>query len=333
MESLKKEWLLRLPLIANKKLVSIYFGGGTPFLLGPARIEEILSWINPSKEIEITLEANPENISYSAMVSFRQAGINRVSIGVQALDDSLLNLLGRTHGAQEALASVEMTWRAGIENISIDLMYDLPEQTPLQWETTLKLAGSLPLTHISLYNLTIEPHTVFFKKRKELIPKLPDSETSLLLLETAISMLEEIGLERYEISAFAKPGLFSKHNTGYWMGRFFLGFGPSAFSYWEGSRFRNTSNLNRYARLLEEGKDPTDFHETLALEEHLKEKLAVSLRLIDGVPLQPAWPEKILKGLYRLEQEGWLSTSSSRISLTEKGLLFHDTVAEAIMDF
>lgn len=333
MQALKKEWLLRSPSILNKKLNSIYFGGGTPFLLGPKRIEEILSWIEPNDSVEITLEANPENISYETMLAYKQAGINRVSIGIQALNDPLLARLGRTHNATEALTSVETTRLAGIDNISIDLMYDLPGQTLQQWEATLKQALCLPITHLSLYNLTIEPHTLFFKKRKEIIPSLPDSETSLHLLEMAVSKLQKGGFARYEISAFAKPGFYSKHNTGYWTKRPFLGFGPSAFSYWDGSRFRNTPHLNRYARQLEEGADPIDFTETLPNEELVKEGLAIGLRLTEGIPFQADWPESIQKGLSHLEKEGWLRLSPEKLSLTSQGILFHDTVAEAIMSF
>lgn len=331
MQALKKEWSLRAPSFLNKNLCTIYFGGGTPFLLGPQRIEEILSWINPPATIEITLEANPENISFEILQAYRKAGINRLSIGIQALDDHLLTSLGRTHRAKEAYLSVEMAYQAGFENISIDLMYDLPNQTPSQWEETMDQALTLPLTHLSLYNLTIEPHTPFYKNRKQIVPRLPNQETSLLLLETAISKLQEKGLARYEISAFAKPGYFSKHNTGYWTKRPFLGLGPSAFSYWKDTRFRNIAHLNRYARLLEEGKDPIDFSETLPLEEQIKEEIAIGLRLTGGIPFQPIWSASIQKGLYQLEQEGWLMVKTNRLFLTAKGLLFHDTVAEAIM--
>lgn len=333
MQALKKEWSLRHASVLNKNLCSIYFGGGTPFLLGPERIEEILGWINPNETIEVTLEANPENISYETLQAYKRVGINRLSIGIQALDDRLLADLGRTHSAKDAYLSVEMAYRAGFENISIDLMYDLPGQILSQWEETLDQALTLPLTHLSLYNLTIEPHTVFYKNRKQINPRLPDHATSLLLLEAAILKLQEKGLARYEISAFAKPGYFSKHNTGYWTGRPFLGLGPSAFSYWNATRFRNIAHLNRYARFLEEGKDPIDFSETLPCEEQIKEALAIGLRLTGGIPFQSSWPTSIQKGLQELEKEGWVTLSFDHLLLTSKGLLFHDTVAEAIMDF
>lgn len=328
-EALKKEWGLREPLIdPQKHLQSIYFGGGTPTLLNPEDIGEILSWIHPPIACEITLEANPENISLDRMQEFQACGINRVSVGVQTLDDALLQTLSRSHSAEQAQQSVELIARAGIENISIDLMYDLPGQTLESWEQTLDSALSLPITHLSLYNLTIEPHTVFYKKRSSL--HLPDSETSFQMLTTAIEKLEKAGFNRYEISAFAKKNTISRHNTGYWTGRPFLGLGPSAFSYWKGSRFRNSAHLHRYAKALNAGEDPADFMETLSPHEHIKESLAIGLRLLEGVALQP-WPEEIERGVQNLITQGFLEKSPDRLRLTRRGLLFHDTVAEEIM--
>lgn len=330
MEALKKEWDLRAPLLKQgKKLISIYFGGGTPSLLGPEKISTILSWIPYSLEgVEVTLEANPENVSLSLMEGYRQAGINRVSLGIQTFDDTLLPMLDRTHDSKKGGSAVEIIYHAGIENISIDLMYDLPGQTLLSWERSLKRACELPITHLSLYNLTLEPHTAFFKRRATIQAQMPDSEVSLKMLQRAISTLETHGLSRYEISAFAKPGCYSKHNTGYWLGRPFLGFGPSAFSFWEGKRFRNVANLNRYHK----ADNPSDFEEELPLLESLKEKLAIGLRLIKGIPDQK-WPETIEKGIQELESEDWILRKNKRLRLTERGLLFHDTIAEKIMDF
>jgi oxygen-independent coproporphyrinogen III oxidase len=330
MRALQKEWALRHPLLHPFKVTSIYFGGGTPSLLSPQAIEKILFWISPPSDCEITLEANPEHLSLELMQAFRASGINRISLGVQSLDDSLLKTLSRTHSAKQALQAVEMSVQAGIENISIDLMYDVPKQTLKSWHQTLTLAMSLPLSHLSLYNLTIEPHTVFFKKKESL--KLPAAETSLEMLQAAVATFETHGFERYEISAFAKEGKISRHNSGYWTQRPFLGFGPSAFSYWEGARFRNNANLNRYAKSLEIGEEPVDFKETLPLVERMKEGLAIGLRLIEGVLIQQ-WPATIKQGISELETLGLVEQRGNRLRLTPKGLLFHDTVAEKIMSY
>lgn len=329
LESLALEWKQNLSKLNDKNIVSIYFGGGTPSLFGPEAIGEILSWIPFPESCEITLEANPHEITLPLMQQFAKAGINRVSIGVQSLDDVTLKILGREHSAKKAIESIELTSHAGISNISIDLMYEVPGQTIESWRKTL--SHSLPITHLSLYNLTFEPETVFFKKKKELTPLLPQPEQSLEMLQMAVSHLEKIGLERYEISAFAKKGFQSRHNIGYWTGRPFLGFGPSAFSYWEGKRFRNVAHLNKYAEALAEGRSPVDFEEKLLHPANLHELLAVRLRLLEGVDMRdfPVDP-----GIFDLlEKEQWLEKSEERAKLTEKGLLFYDSVGEAVVGF
>ncbi len=319
MEALKKEWEMRSPLLpTDGKLISIYFGGGTPSLLGQKNIDTILSWINPANDVEITLEANPETV-----VPF--SNVNRVSLGVQSFDPSLLTTLTRTHTASQAQHVIYSLVDSGIQNITIDLMYDLPGQTLQSWETTLDTALTLPIQHLSLYNLTIEPHTSFYKQKEKLKSSLPSNETSLRMLEMAIQKLEAGGLQRYEISAFAKPGFTSRHNTGYWKGRPFLGFGPSAFSYWKEARFRNCSHLHRYAKKLLHASDPTDFQEKLDPLARLKERVAIQLRLLDGLE---RWPDALESLRIHLEQEGYLENNK----LTNKGLLFHDTVAELIIN-
>ncbi len=330
LSALKREFALRAPL---QKPLSIYFGGGTPSLLPPDTIAEILSWIPHDKEIEITLEANPENVTPSGMQAFKQAGINRVSIGVQSLDDSLLNALERKHGAQKAIDSVLATKASGIDNISIDLMTEIPLQQERSWERTLHSVETLPINHLSLYNLTIEPHTSFYKKKNEIEKKIPSSEASLAMLEFAVEKLQSFGLKRYEISAFAQEGFESIHNSGYWTGRPFLGFGPSAFSYIDGKRFRNTANLNRYCEALEKGIFPIDFEEELPQSAKIKELLAIRLRLIKGAPLSEfALPQETTSTIQQLITSNLLKLQRGILSLTERGMLFYDTVAEEIIE-
>ncbi len=285
----------------------------------------ILSWVSPSAPCEITLEVNPENVTLEQMQAFRSCGINRISLGVQSFDDSMLKNLSRTHGADKARAAVVTIFEAGFSNISIDLMYDLPDQTLEIWRKTVEQAALLPITHLSLYNLTLEPHTVFYKKRNSL--KLPSSETSLAMLHEAVETFEGAGLARYEISAFARNQQLSIHNSGYWTGRPFLGFGPSAFSYWNGSRFRNVAHLHRYASAA----DPTDFKETLSPDEQMKEALAIGLRLLKGVAFKNL-PSAVDLKVSALIEEGFLEKEGGRLRLTAKGLLFHDTVAEEIIN-
>ncbi len=329
-EGLKKEWQLRSFQIQSKKIESVYFGGGTPTLFGPRQIADILERIQGlSPDCEITIEANPEEATEDLLAEYRQIGVNRLSLGVQSLDDRSLQTLERIHSAAKAKEAILAGSRAGFTNISIDLMYDLPSQTEASFRYSLDQLSDLPITHVSLYNLTIEPHTVFYKRRTTLLEQIPSPATSLHLLQHAIEALENLGLKRYEISAFGRPSI---HNSGYWTARPFLGFGPSAFSFWEKTRFRNIANLQRYAKLLNDGKFPVDFEEKLAYPADLNELLAIQLRLKAGVNIE-TWPlpEETKKTLQRLEREGFMKQTASVWQLTDKGMLFYDTVAVEII--
>ncbi len=271
------------------------------------------------------------------MQEFAKAGINRVSLGVQSFDDTLLQILGRTHDSFAAKKAVEAVYEAGITNISIDLMYELPFQTVSQWEKSVEEAIKLPITHLSLYNLTFEPGTVFYKKQKNLSKNLPTEEEAVAMLNIATSSFPTAGLKRYEISAFAKDNLFSVHNVGYWTARPFIGLGPSAFSYYNNRRFRNIPHLKKWAEQITKGLPPEDFEETLDLAARQKELLAVELRLLQGVDL-PSFIKKnsplskeLEQSIQKNIQDGYLRFLGSTLSLTEKGLLFYDSVAEELI--
>lgn len=338
----QKEWESWLPHLKSKNIATVYFGGGTPSLFGPKRIGSLLEMI--TKELafstpspEITLEANPEELTHSLIAEFAAAGINRISIGIQTLDDELLHHLGRLHTSRKAIEAVYQTIAGGISNISIDLMYDLPHQTIQHWENTLQRVSELPITHLSLYNMTIEPHTQFFKQKEILSPHLPDETTSLRMYETAVDVLEGVGLNQYEISAFAQNGFEAKHNKGYWTGRPFLGFGPSAFSYWENKRFRNIANLNRYCQAIEKSISPVDFEEKLVPIAHLRELLVIQLRLKAGVDLNHFQQthgdldQETQQTIKKLVNEGFLNLKNDLVSLTRRGILFYDTVASELV--
>ncbi len=341
MAGLEKEWQFQLPFLQGKKIASIYFGGGTPYLLGAPALGTILQWVKSSltfaaEEIEITLEANPENVDLESMCAYREAGINRISIGVQSLDNNLLHSLGRLHNASKSLTAIEIAKEAGIDNISIDLMYDLPKQTLQTWKESLKQIKDLPITHLSLYNLTIEPHTVFFKYRESLAPQIPDEETSLEMYRLAVEELQNIGLQQYEISAFCKEGKYAKHNTGYWTGREFIGFGPSAFSYWEGRRFRNIANLSKYVTKLQNGLSPIDFDEKLDPDAQQRELLTIGLRIIDGIDISQLEKKRKLDKetlitVENLINDNYLQVEGKHLKLTPKGILFYDTVAAELI--
>ncbi len=336
LQGLDREWHYRQPLIQDKSIKTIYFGGGTPSLLPAVAFADLLSKIACQAE-EITLEVNPETVSLDKMKEFRTAGINRISLGVQSLDDRELHLLGRQHAAKKAIDAVQIAAEAGFENISIDLMFELPGQTLASWERTLDRVVDLPITHLSLYNLTFEPHTQFFKRRRTLEALLPDETERLNMLQMAVGKLPQAGLHRYEISAFAKSGYHSRHNSGYWLARPFMGFGPSAFSYWEGKRFQNACSLQQWADALEGARSPVEFEEQLPPPEAFNELLAVQLRMLDGVNLKKfqerhgTMPEATSMAIEKLIKQEWLTPHGDQLCLSEQGLLFYDSVATEIL--
>ncbi|MCF7852846.1 MAG: radical SAM family heme chaperone HemW [Simkaniaceae bacterium] len=337
LSSLKLEWEMRLGEVQDRPIESIYFGGGTPTEIGAHGIAEILHWIRLSCQIspyaEITVETNPDNVTPQLMDQLLLAGVNRLSIGVQSLAQESLHVLGRTHSSNQAREAIHIAHRAGMHNISIDLMYDLPHQTRSSFLQTLAQLASLPITHLSLYNLIIEPHSAFFHKKEAIEHTMPQDEASLELLEDALSALHQAGLERYEISAFAKTGYKAVHNMRYWKGGDFLGFGPSAFSYMNQSRFQNVPHLMRYFNDLDKGAFPISFEETLPYPNNVNELLAIRLRILEGVdPLDlPTLPNSTLEQINRLLDEGLLKKTGNRIALSTQGTLFYDSVATALI--
>lgn len=337
LEALEKEWDQILPKLKSKRCVSIYFGGGTPSLFGPHRVGTLLRRIRKEclvlQEAEITLEVNPEDASEELFAAYAEVGINRISIGVQSFDDALLRTLTRKHSAQDCQQAVYNAARAGIRKISIDLMYDLPGQTLSAWRNTLQTALTLPISHLSLYNLTIEPHTSFDRKRALLEEKRPCPSESRAMYEEAISSMEAKGWVHYEISAFGRQGEVSLHNVGYWQGRPFLGLGPSAYSYWQGARFRNVAHLKQYCKAMKEGRSAIDFSETLSLEASHREHLIIRLRTTEGIEMASFQREygtfsaEALSLFRRFEEQGWLKEGEGRIYLTREGKLFYDSIA------
>jgi oxygen-independent coproporphyrinogen-3 oxidase len=331
-EGFKREMQWRKAALEEREILTVYFGGGTPSLLAPEIIGELIAMVGGSPK-EITLELNPETVIFQRMEEYKKAGVNRVSIGVQSLAEEELLVLGRGHASSKAIDAVHIAKEAGFDNITIDLMFELPNQTLASWERTLAKAVALPITHLSLYNLTFEPHTSFHKRQKELLPLVPNDDTKAAMLQLAVAMLESAGLMRYEISAFAKDGFTSLHNTGYWKARPFLGFGPSAFSYFEGKRFRNACSLQTWSEALRTGSSPVDFEEQLCADAAFNELLAIELRLLSGVNLstRSPLPSQTQASISRLIGEGLLLQEATTLRLSDKGLLFYDDVASLII--
>ena len=324
--------------IKERRIPSVYFGGGTPSKLRASSIEKLLTalWkIAPgiSNDTEITFEANPEDLSLSYLKAIRSLGINRLSIGVQSLSQSSLTIIQRTHNAEKAIQGIETAHQSGFDNISIDLMYDLPNQSLQSWKQTIQKATKLPITHISLYNLVIEENSAYARKRDQIEPLMPKDDESLAMLSYAIDQFEENGFKRYEISAFSKPLFQSNHNTGYWLAREFIGFGPSAFSYLNQSRFKNVSNLNEYIKKISQNQSAIDFQETLNPEDHQKELFLVQLRMKSGVPKLTfdKMNQSFQAGIYKQQSDGMIRVTDQCIQLTKKGMLFYDSIASELI--
>ena len=325
LEALLQEWSER-----KAPVKTLYFGGGTPTLMGAARLKILIDAINPNPSCEITIEANPEQLTEKLAQELAAIGINRVSIGLQSLNDSELKILGRTHNAEEAKKAVHNAYNAGIKNITVDLMYELPTQTLSSWEKTLDQLSELPISHLSLYNLTIEPDTAFYRKKEQLEKQVAPSETCKQMLDLAVRKLALLGLQRYEISAFAKPGFEAVHNTGYWTGEPFIGLGPSAFSYTEGSRYRNACNFPKYLN----PETRVDFREKLPYPENIKELLAINLRLLKGVDLtqfEKRWGKLPIETHETLQKSSYVTTKNNSFQLSQEGCLFYDTLAAELI--
>ena len=307
---------------------SLYFGGGTPSLLTPkqvGRIYDEVSTILGKPNLEVTLEANPEDITEGLLKGYKDAGVNRLSLGIQALDDRALGEFGREHSAKDA----EKAWKTAHEifpNVSLDLMFGLGGQ---QWSRSLDQVLSWSPPHVSLYGLTYEPGTPFTREVSSGVrsPISPEREGGMY--REAISRLTEAGYRHYEISNFAKPGMESVQNTGYWEGRPYLGFGPGAHSYIPHQRWSNLSNVRKYL----EGDNLVLEVEELTLDQRMLERIFLGLRRDIGVDLDAfqvefkvPFREKYLSLLEELEGLKLVHIRGGFLVLTENGKLLADEV-------
>ncbi|MDR3704503.1 MAG: radical SAM family heme chaperone HemW [Paludibacteraceae bacterium] len=275
--------------LEKEKIETIYFGGGTPSLLDEDDFKLIFDTMESHFDIssvqEITLEANPDDLSVSYIAMLRRLPFNRISIGIQSLIDKELRLINRRHSAQQALDAVAACRAAGFENISVDLIYGYPSQTIPEFIFSVGKMSAMDVTHISAYNLTYEEGTVLHQKlqRKEICAI--DEETSIEMYKTLVNKLETNGFFQYEISNFAREGYESKHNSSYWRGKKYLGVGPSAHSYNGTTRKWNVASLKEYIQKINE--DATAYElETLSDNDLYNEFIITGLRTKKGVSLQ-----------------------------------------------
>jgi oxygen-independent coproporphyrinogen-3 oxidase len=284
--------LVPAAIIQHQQLDSIYFGGGTPSLLPPEQVALIIKKaaqiFGLSPNAEITLEANPGTVNHVRLAAFRSAGINRLSLGVQSFDDNFLECLGRLHDANQARSAFEDSRKAGFENISIDLMYALPTQNIIQWQTDLQQALILSPEHLSIYGLTVEEGTSFSRRYHFDSPERPDEDLSADMFEMADDLLTAAGYKHYEIANYARPGYRSRHNSGYWLRDGYLGLGVGAHSFFKdgnGVRISNVDTLKEYRDELAAGRLPRLDNQCLTRDEAMEEFMFLGLRMADGVAL------------------------------------------------
>lgn len=265
---------------------TVYIGGGTPTCVDVRHIigvmENVFSSYNISEDTEITIECNPATIDYDGLKVLRECKINRLSIGLQSTDNILLKKLGRIHSFDDFKKCFSDARRAGFENISLDLMYGLPQQGMEQWKKTLKEASDFDCEHISCYSLKVEEGTPFAKMNLQ----LPDDDTVADMYEECVDFLDKCGYKRYEISNFAKKGRESRHNIKYWRCDDFLGLGAGAYSCMDGKRFSNCCPITDYIKAIEQNKTAITETITLSDEDKMSEFVFLGLRCRDGISIK-----------------------------------------------
>jgi len=340
LNALAEEVTARAELLSDERITTIYFGGGTPSLLSAAQLDAILSLVQKhfhlDSDLEITLEANPEDLTDELLQDYSRIGINRLSLGTQAFNDKKLNVLSREHTAAESLAVVERA-RRWFKNISLDLIFGTEGETLSDWERDLETAVSLSTAHISAYSLTVEPFTPLAKliaRGKRACP-IESLQTEMFLL--AIDFLEASGFEHYEVSNYARPNFRSRHNSSYWERVPYLGFGPSAHSFFRqaGKEIR-CGNLPRLSKYLETPLAVEDFRETLSDIDRFNETVLLSLRRREGLSLELLRKnfnfaalhfETLMQVIANFERDGLIRMEETTIKLTRRGFTLADTIA------
>ena len=317
---------------------TIYFGGGTPSLLSPEQLENILAAINEKFRIEekaeFTLEMNPATVSIEKLEAFKSLGVNRASFGVQTFDDKALKILARGHNADDARTTFKMLREAGFENISFDLIAGLPNQSLKDWKKNLDEALELNPEHLSLYLLEIHEGTPLAEQISSKRQPVPDEDLAGEMYELMVETVQSKGFKQYEISNFSKPSFESKHNNKYWLGEAVFGFGVSAHSF-DGidRRWSNERDTNKYVTLMENGESPI-VEDTKSSQEQLAgEYVFLRLRLnsgVDTIKYQEKFGRKLTEefseSLKNAEDNGLIEFGENRMFLTDKGRLFSNEV-------
>lgn len=323
--------------VADWVIDTVFVGGGTPSLVDGQEIGQTLGWIRNTFCLvpvpEITLEVNPGTVTDDKLDCYREAGVNRISLGVQTFQDHLLKKVGRSHSVADSISTVELCRRKGIDNLNVDLIAGLPGQTEEDWQENLSRVADLSPEHLSLYLLEIHEDAHLGKREGLAGASLPDEELVADWYRESVHWLGSAGWEQYEISNFCKPGRQSRHNLKYWTDQPFIGFGCGAHSYWAGERWGNERDPVRYVELLEAGEPATTFRSRITPGQHLEEVVFLGLRLNAGLDL---WRcrrkfgfdlrDRFGRELSQLAQGGLIEIEGDRLKLTSKGRLFSNEV-------
>lgn len=339
-ESLRREVRLygAQDLAATHLIQSIYFGGGTPTTLSPDQLESILTDIQTTfvviSDVEISIEAHPDTVSERDLTRMVRLGFNRISFGAESMDDGDFSPIGRPGASQDTIHAVAMARAAGFANINLDLMYGLPGQTVESWQDSLERVVQLDPTHISCYALTIEEGTKLAQNINRQVTTAPDEARQVEMDEAAEVLLQRGGYQRYEISNYAKPGHLCTHNLLYWTDGAYLGLGPSAQSYVNGSRFGNVADLTAYNDALRENRLPAQTRTELSAPEQRRDAVVFGLRLIEGIPTHALETHALHYGyretLMGLRAQELIEEDGMRSRLTAKGRRYADAVAEKL---
>ena len=339
--ALCEELRIRKDYLQEEDIETIYLGGGTPSQLSQKGLESIFTTIyniyKVKENAEITLEANPDDLTPEYVTMLRQLPINRISMGIQTFQENTLKLLHRRHTAQQAVEAFYRCREAGFQNISTDLMYGLPGETLETWIHDLKQAIDLHPEHISAYHLIYEEGTVLWKLREECQVKEADEDLSVSLFSTLIDMLTQARYQHYEISNFCLPGLHSQHNSSYWTGKNYLGCGPSAHSYNGFSRQWNVASLDKYMTGISSGQPDFELEE-LDLYTRYNDFVITSIRTCWGMPLsrlQTEYGEELYHYCLRMAkphlEQGVLQLQDEVLKLTSKGIFVSDGIMSDLL--
>lgn len=330
-EALKQECALQADRL-DGKIDTIFFGGGTPSMTPPESMRRALAPLKLEQKIhsetEWTMEANPSSVDLERLKEYRALGVNRISMGVQALRPDLLLALGRVHSREAAFSALDAIFEAGFTNVSVDLLCGVPQQSVADVERAMEELIRYPITHLSCYLLTLPKTHRMFKD-------LPHEEEQLEHLLAIDRFMRAQGFEHYEISNFAKPGCKARHNLAYWTGKSYLALGPSAhgFDRKSATRWKNVSSLHKYGKILSEGKIPLEWEEKLTPEQLELEKWLLALRLDEGFPETWITKPSQIKKAEELRREGLIEPHPLRtghLRLTPRGFALSESVIGAL---